>query len=60
MHSLSDFGLMPINPTHSKRQNAASPIESGQTYALKLTAAGAKAIAVDETTASESMGPRLP
>ncbi len=30
--------------------------ESGQTYALKLTAAGAKAIAVDEATASESMG----
>ena len=30
--------------------------EFGQTYALKLTAAGAKAIAVDEATASESMG----
>ena len=30
--------------------------KSGQTYALKLTAAGAKAIAVDEATASESMG----
>jgi len=30
--------------------------EAGQSYALKLTAAGAKAIAVDEATASESMG----
>ncbi len=32
--------------------------ETGQTYALKLTAAGAKAIAVDDATASESMGER--
>ena len=43
------------------RAKAGAPIwqrddESGQTYALKLTAAGAKAIAVDEATASESMG----
>jgi hypothetical protein len=34
--------------------------ESGETYALKLTAAGAKAIAVDEATASESMGEQRP
>ena len=39
------------------RQKAGAPIwrrddETGQTYALKLTAAGAKAIAVDETRAS--------
>ena len=32
-------------------------IESGQTYALKLTAAGAKAIAVDEPTASADILP---
>ena len=43
------------------RAKAGAPIwrrddETGQTYALKLTAAGAKAIAVDEATASESMG----
>ena len=43
------------------RAKAGAPIwrrddEFGQTYALKLTAAGAKAIAVDEATASESMG----
>src|SRR5271165_2728119 len=43
------------------RAKAGAPIwrrddESGQTYALKLTAAGAKAIAVDAATASESMG----
>ena len=43
------------------RAKAGAPIwrrddESGQTYALKLTAAGAKAIAVDEAPASESMG----
>ncbi len=43
------------------RAKAGAPIwrrdeETGQTYALKLTAAGAKAIAVDDATASESMG----
>ena len=43
------------------RAKAGAPIwrrddETGQSYALKLTAAGAKAIAVDEATASESMG----
>ena len=43
------------------RAKAGAPIwrrddEFGQTYALKLTAAGAKAIAVDEATAFESMG----
>src|SRR5271165_2813163 len=45
------------------RAKAEAPIwrrddETGQTYALKLTAAGAKAIAVDEATASESIGER--
>src|SRR5208337_2005976 len=45
------------------RAKAGAPIwrrddETGQTYALKLTAAGAKAIAVDEATASESIGER--
>ena len=45
------------------RAKAGAPIwrrdeETGQTYALKLTAAGAKAIAVDDATASESMGER--
>ena len=47
------------------RAKAGAPIwrrddEFGQTYALKLTAAGAKAIAVDEATASESMGEQRP
>ena len=45
------------------RAKAGAPIwrrddETGQTYALKLTTAGAKAIAVDDATASESMGER--
>ncbi len=45
------------------RAKAGAPIwrrddETGQTYALKLTAAGAKAIAVDDATASESGGER--
>ena len=43
------------------RAKAGAPIwrrdeETGQTYALKLTAAGAKAIAVDETTALRKRG----
>src|SRR5271166_946109 len=45
------------------RAKAGAPIwrrdeETGRTYALKLTAAGAKAIAVDDATESESMGER--
>src|SRR5271166_4698554 len=45
------------------RAKAGAPIwrrdgETGQACALKLTAAGAKAIAVDEATASESIGER--
>src|SRR5271165_6746422 len=45
------------------RAKAGAPIwrrddESGQTYALKLTAAGAKAIAVDETWPSEGEAER--
>ena len=47
------------------RAKAEAPIwrrddETGQTYALKLTAAGAKAIAVDGATASESKTERRP
>ena len=45
------------------RAKAGAPIwrrekETGYTYALKLTAAGAKAIAVDDTEASEGMTER--
>ena len=45
------------------RAKAGAPIwrrddETGQTYALKLTAAGAKAIAVDEAMPSESVAER--
>ena len=47
------------------RAKAGGPIwrrdgETGQTYALKLTAAGAKAIAVDETGPSEAEAERRP
>ena len=47
------------------RAKAGAPIwrrddETGQTYALKLTAAGAKAIAVDETMPSEGEAERRP
>ena len=47
------------------RAKAGGPIwrrdgETGQTYALKLTAAGAKAIAVDETGPSEGEAERRP
>lgn len=47
------------------RAKAGGPIwrrdgETGQTYALKLTAAGAKAIAVDETEPSEGEAERRP
>jgi len=47
------------------RAKAGAPIwrrdgETGQAYALKLTAAGAKAIAVDETRPSEGEAERRP
>src|SRR5208337_2019077 len=47
------------------RTKAGAPIwrrddESGQTYALKLTAAGAKSIAIDETGPSEGEAERRP
>ena len=57
---LLEAGL--VNETRAK---AGGPIwrrdgETGQTYALKLTAAGAKAIAVDETGPSEGEAERRP
>ena len=55
--------LLEAGLVKEMRAKAGAPIwrrddETGQTYALKLTAAGAKAIAVDEAMPSESVAER--
>jgi Protein of unknown function (DUF3489) len=57
--------LLEAGLVKEMRAKAGAPIwrrddETGQTYALKLTAAGAKAIAVDETGPSEGEAERGP
>ena len=57
--------LLEVGLVKEIRAKAEAPIwrrddETGQSYALKLTAAGAKAIAVDETGPSEGEAERRP